>query len=78
MTVLGKEILKSMRSTEEKAAQLTWLVTMAGKGTVGVKVVESKGGDRPNHTHVSLSPVRRVSHSPTPCMLPRVGAPLGI
>ena len=40
MTVLGEEILKSACNTEEKAAQPTWLVTMAGEGTVGVQVVE--------------------------------------
>ena len=56
MTVLGEEILKSMRSTEEKAIQPTWLLTVASVGSVGVKAVESEGGDYPNRPCMSLSP----------------------
>ena len=71
MTVLAEEILKSVSSTEEKAAQPTWLVTAAGKGTVEVQVVESKASVYPNHPHASCSP----HHT---CFLPWVGEPLGI
>ena len=65
MTVLGKEILKSVHSTEEKAAQPTWLVTVAGKGTVGVQAVESEGGDYPNHPCASSQ--SDVHHAPPHC-----------
>ena len=68
MTVLGDEILRSTRGTEEKAAQPTWLMTTASEGTVEVQVVEGKGGDYPNRPRVSC-----VSRSPTPRMLPSTG-----
>ena len=60
MTVLGKEILRSACGTEEKAAQPTWLMTMAGESTVEVQAMESEGGDYPNCPHAS-----HVSCSPT-------------
>ena len=65
MTVLGEEILKSMCGTEEKAMPPTWLLTAAGRGSVIVKMVESEGGDYPNHPRTSLSPARHASRSPT-------------
>ena len=73
MTVLGEEILKSACSTEEKAAQPTWLMTVAGEGTVGVELVESKGSDHSHHPHTSLSSVGHISCSPEPRTLPSMG-----
>ena len=64
MTVLHKEILKSTHGTEDKAIQPTWLLTVASIGSVGVKAVESKGGDDPDNLRASLSPAGCVSRSP--------------
>ena len=55
MTVLSEEILKSAHGAEEKAMQPTWLVTMTDTGSVKVMMIESEGGDHPNHPHTSLS-----------------------
>ena len=70
MTLLGKEILKSTRGTEEKAMPPTWLLTVASTGSVRVKMVESEGGDYSNHPCGSHSPARCMSHSSTPHMFP--------
>ena len=83
MTVLGKEILKSMHGTEEKAMPPTWLLTAAsGRGSVRVKTVESEGGDYPNHPCMRLFPQLDACHvPPAPCTFPSaglVGMPLGI
>ena len=73
MAVLHEEILKSTCGMEEKAIQPTWLLTVAGVGSVGIKVIENEGSDDPNHPHASLSPARHASlvlHSPShspPC-----------
>ena len=53
--------------------QPTWLLTVASAGSVRVKMVESEGGDYPNHPCTSLSLARCASHSPTPCMFPSMG-----
>ena len=61
MTVLSEEILKSMHGTEEKAIQPTWVLTVAGTGSVSVKMVESEGSDYPNCpcVHLFLQPDTR-------------------
>ena len=68
MTVLHKEILKSTHGTEDKAIQPTWLLTVASIGSVGVKAVESKGGDDPDNLRASLSPADHVSIPRTACI----------
>ena len=66
MAVLHEEILKSMRSMDEKAIQPTWLLTVPSIGSVSDKVVENEGGDDPNCLHMSLSPAGCASLVP-PC-----------
>ena len=54
-----KEIVKDAHGmTEEKAIQPTWLMSMATVSTIGVKAVETGGGDGPTSSpHASCSPV---------------------
>ena len=74
MTVLGEEILKSMHGTGREGNTATHMASDCGPadGSVRVKMVESEGGDNPNHPHVHLfpQPDAHVTFHPHQCTFP--------
>ena len=66
MRVLCEEIVKdACGMTEEKAIQPTQLMSAANASSIGVKAVETGGGDGPTSSpHASCSPVAHASQSP--------------
>ena len=64
LDVLREEIVKNAcGTTEEKAVQPTWLMSMANVSTIGVKAAEVGAGDGPTSSPWA-------SRSPVPCACP--------
>ena len=59
MSVLCEEVVKDAHGmTEEKAVPPTWLMSVAPMASIGVKAVETGGGDGPTDSpHTLCSPV---------------------
>ena len=65
LDVLHEEIVKNAcGTTEEKAIQPTWLMSMANVSTIGIKAVEIGASDGPTSSPCAChSPIPHVSHS---------------